>query len=93
MRDTTPTPYLPGIAETENDIEITEAELKAYQNLESSFLTLANLPDQSRENFKKFSFEATRYRNLAENCEKFLTKLKEYEAKIKKIQNKGNKNA
>ena len=72
----------PGLEETIKDIEITKSEAEAYRKLESGFYTLASLPDASQEDMRIFSFNAQRYGDSANRCERFLEGLIEYKKEL-----------
>jgi len=63
------------------DIEWTQKELEAYQQLVSAFSTLLLIPDGGEQIATNYQFDILKYQGYAEECEEFLKKLLEIKKK------------
>ena len=65
--------------EYEEDLKNTRKELAAYRFLSHGYKTLSELPENKKGNAAKmFSIEHRKYKQLAQDCSKFLNTLEAY---------------
>ena len=76
------TDKLPTLEETNRDIEITERELKAYDQIAKGFYALAQLPDQLPGNVPKYMMQGRQYEQKSVSCAEALQSMINYKKRL-----------